>query len=106
MKPGSTKEKLFHEAIEVLKIVETKITDDSNLTWVSFKSSTDFRKEIHSLIARLERQELKAVDDASVLFLPTADFQEHAISNGWSDEYMRLAERFAKVHEAAKGYTG
>ncbi|HEY0065709.1 MAG TPA: hypothetical protein VGB46_00050 [Flavisolibacter sp.] len=97
-------EKVFREAVDVLKTAKAKITDDSDIAWISYNSPADLRGLIGNLIERIEQKELKAIEDACFLFLPTSTFQEHAISNGWSGEYMNLAERFDKVYELTKEY--
>jgi len=38
----------------------------------------------------------------NMLFAPTGTFQEHSISNGWSNEYLALAEKFDKIYDALK----
>ena len=93
---------LFHEAVELLRIAQIKITDNSDFAWVSFDTPAELRNHINSLIGRLEQYEFKAIEDAYILFLPTATLQEHAISNGWSDEYMKLASKFDQIYEQAK----
>ena len=97
-------EELFREAVDVLNTARTKITDDSDIAWISYNSPAELRDRIRDLIERIEQKELEAIGDAYFLFLPTGAFQEHAISNGWTEEYMNLAERFDKVYELTKGY--
>ncbi len=92
------------EAGDILKAAKGRIADDSDLAWTSHNSPADLRELISSLISRVEQKELKAIEDAYFLFLPTSTFQEHAISNGWSEEYMNLAERFDRLYELAKAH--
>jgi hypothetical protein len=87
-----------------LKTAKGQIADDSDIAWTSYNSPADLRDLISSLISRVEQKELKAIEDAYFLFLPTSALQEHAISNGWSEEYMNLAERFDKLYDLTKGY--
>jgi hypothetical protein len=96
-------EELFREAVDVLKTAKTRITNDSDMAWITYNSPAELRDRIGNLIERIEQKELKAIEDACFLFLPTSTFQEHAISNGWTEEYMNLAERFDKVYNLTKG---
>lgn len=84
-------------ATEILVKVRERITDDSDLLWTSFETADELRQEIDGLICRLQQNDNKAIDDIYTHFLPTSTFQEHSIQNGWSDEYMKLADEFDKV---------
>ena len=52
---------------------------------------TILRREIESL--RNEGRFVNRIELES-LFLPTAEIQEIAMASGWSDDFLRLAERF------------
>jgi hypothetical protein len=52
------------------------------------------RQEITSCLESLKKSDLNCLSDVSLLFAPTGAFQEHSISNGWSDAYMKLAISF------------
>lgn len=81
-----------------------QITDDSDTAWTPYNSPAELKDVVRGFINRMEQKEVKAIEDACMLFAPTGAFQEHAISNGWPEEYMNLADRFDKVHEWIKRY--
>ena len=91
-------------AIEILKSVKENITEDSDFLWTSYENAEELNSEINSLITRLEQQDLKAISDAYVYFLPTSTFQEHSLMNSWVDNYMKLAEKFDKIYGRNKNY--
>ena len=93
---------MIREATEILLKIREKITDDSDLLWTSFSSADELRIEIDSLILRIDQEDKNVLSDVYVHFLPTSTFQEHSIQNGWSKEYMKLAERFDKIYERYK----
>lgn len=66
-------------AIEILRSVKENITEDSDFLWTSYENAEVLNLEINSIIIRLEQQDLKAISDAYVHFLPTSTFQEHSL---------------------------
>ena len=90
---------MIEEAKEILISVKAKITDESDLDWTPFETAVELRKEIDRFIVRLNQGDREVVEDIYVHFLPTSTFQEHAIQNGWTEEYMKLAEQFDKLYE-------
>lgn len=101
--PDLTKSDL-ESAIEILKSVKENITEGSDFLWTSYESAKELNTEINAIILRLEQQDLKAITDVYVHFLPTSTFQEHSLMNNWVDRYMKLAEKFDKIHERNKNY--
>ena len=85
------------EAIEILLKIKAKITDDSDLAGISFETADDLRKEIDGLVSQVRRGDEEVCKNIQFHFLPTSTFQEHAIQNGWEDEYLQLAERFDQI---------
>ena len=90
------------ETIEILLLIRDKITDDSDLTWTSFETAGELRKEIDGFISRLDQEDTEVLSAIYVHFLPTSTFQEHSLQNKWADEYMKLAERFDEIYERYK----
>lgn len=90
------------EAADILLKIRQKITDDSDLVWTSFETADELRKEIDGFISRLEQGDKKVIKDIYIHFLPTSTFQEHSMQNGWTDDYLKLAEQFDKIYEGQK----
>ena len=88
----------FSIGAEVLNEARTYITDSSNFDWVPFNSAEEMRKLLDDYTLRIKNGDINAVRSAYDLFLPTGAIQEHAISNGWTDKYMKLANRFDEVY--------
>ncbi len=94
----------IEKAIEILKSVMENITESSDFLWTSYENAEELNTEINSIIIRLQQQDLKAISDVYVHFLPTSTFQEHSLMNNWVDRYMNLAEQFDKIYERNKNY--
>jgi hypothetical protein len=80
----------------VLRRVSQLLADDDvDTSWSSYEAD-ELRDEVGHLLARAESgRPLSAAEWrlAQYLFLPTGPLQETAISSGWGDEFLELAER-------------
>ncbi|WP_166380493.1 hypothetical protein [Catellatospora methionotrophica] len=66
---------------------------DSDYSWSSFLDADAALTEIDELTARV-RADGRVPFGLSVLFAPTGPIQEVALSSGWGDEFLALADRF------------
>jgi hypothetical protein len=90
------------ELIDILLKVKEKISDESDLENTGFESAAELRNEIDKCIEGLKENKPEAINQMNEHFLPTATFQEHSLQNDWSDEYLKMAERFDKIFERLK----
>ena len=67
---------------------------DLDVTWAGFDSQSEAMHEYAKLYNSAMSGELSAIRELEIWFAPTGPLQEMAMSNGWSDEYMKLASRF------------
>ena len=90
------------ELIDILLEIKSKITDTSEMMWTTYDTPQDLNKDIDNFIFELDQDNLEVMKDINTHFLPTGTFQEHAMQNGWTDEYMNLAARFDKFYAELK----
>lgn len=93
---------MTEEIIEILIQVKNQIVDTSNVVSAGYESPEIMRKDIERIISELQQGKMHGINEAALLFAPTGPFQEHSISNHWSEEYIRLAGRFDKLIELGK----
>jgi hypothetical protein len=77
------------------RVAELLARDDVNTIWSGY-AADELRAEVARLLARAESGEPLADSErglARYLFLPTGPLQETAISSGWGDEFLGLADR-------------
>jgi hypothetical protein len=94
---------LFEHAEQILLSVRRFATDDSDVVWTTWDTPTQMRAEIDACLEKIRKHNIEGIKRAAFFFLPTSDFQEHSISNGWTDEYMRLSTLFDQVDQSLKG---
>ncbi len=96
-------EKEIKEIISLLKIIRGYVNiENSNVIMSTFNTNKDVINTIDNHIARLSESDFSKINELIVLFLPTSDFQEISISNGWSKEYLRIAREFDNLIQLVK----
>ncbi len=66
----------------------------NDFSWSSWRDAEDALEEIDSIIARLQRGEVPATSEMSILFAPTGPMQELSLSSGWGNRFLGLATEF------------
>jgi hypothetical protein len=92
----------FALLIDIVEITISFITDETNVIWADYDTPQDLLKNVKRDLKALENGDLARLDKLKNYFLPTGTFQEVAISNGWSDEYLELSEEFDRLYNLIK----
>jgi len=90
------------QLIGILEQVKSYVSDDSNMAWTGYESAVELRNEINGHITKIRNFDFENLDSLKTDFLVTCTFQEHSISNGWSEEFLKLASAFDEVYEEIK----
>lgn len=85
--------------IEVITTIKEKINAETNLMYCGFDTVEELTKSIDSDLINLRCENDEYFQEIKNRFLPTIDFQELAIDNGWGEEYLNLAAKFDKCYE-------
>ena len=93
---------MIDELIKLIEVIKNKISDSPDAAWTKYETAKEFRNDLERYITLLRVNDKDCLEDLKILFAPTASLQEHSISNGWSDEYLRLAEQFDKIYHRLK----
>lgn len=89
--------------LEVLREARALLADPANdFTWSSWEGCEDAVAELDRHIVALERGEPPPGSLAS-LFLPTGPMQEVALSSGWGDAFIDLANRYDEAAAVRDG---
>ena len=65
--------------------------------WSSYPNGDALVADVERLSALIEQGDPDAERTLRLLFAPTGALQETALSSGWSDNYMRLADRLDAI---------
>ena len=82
--------------VSILEEIEAFLDGSEDSIW-SGMENVKVLSIIRSSITSLKESRKAKVAKLYYLFLPTGPLQEISMANGWSDEYLVLAERFDDV---------
>ena len=92
----------MQEIIHIITIVKDRIKDSSDMIRTHYDSSLELRAELEGFITELHKGNAGSLEKLKLHFAPTGTFQEHSISNGWIEEYMKLSTRFDEIYQSLK----
>ncbi len=84
----------IQKIVEILNTIKNKIDSNTDVVRSGFNSSTELINDIDSDIKKLHEGDYEILGKLTVMFAPTGAYQELSISNGWGEEFLKLAERF------------
>ena len=69
----------------------------TDVLYTHYESKEEIDDELKSHIMLLHKEDLSKMNTLILLFSPTSDLQELAISNGWSKQYLEISSQFDKI---------
>jgi hypothetical protein len=95
------------ELLEVLRETRAMLArPDNEFMWSSWEDGDAALAEMDALIERLEAGGLPFRTAITILFTVTGPIQETAMSSGWGDEFLVLADRCDAAVAAVYSRTG
>lgn len=82
--------------LKILRRVRELVARSEDSDW-SCMDAKDILERLDHSIRRLEQFLAVDVDELRFLFVVTGPLQETSMSNGWSDEFLVLAEYFDEI---------
>ena len=86
------------ENFRKISILLIKVRDKINLKtetiWAGFDNPEILKEELNKDIEKIEFCDYETLNKINVEFLPTSTYQELSMSNGWSEEYIRISSEF------------
>ena len=81
-----------------LEKLSAKMKPDMDLFWSSYGSYEELMETLDEYKQALKNKDLSKLSELKFLFLATGDLQEIALSNGWGDEFLKLASEFDSLN--------
>lgn len=101
-KPKQIKPKDQKALLQILEFIKSTLTDETSFVMSGFESVEKLEEELDELSETVKAGDLNSLEDLNMHFLPTSGFQELALENGWSDEYLELTEKFDQIYDKYK----
>ena len=89
---------LLQDLVALLDSIKTFIANDTDMSWTRYGYVTTLQYELRAYMDELSVGKMDCLEKLNLLFAPTGSLQEHAISNGWTDEYLQLSVMFDKIY--------
>lgn len=92
----------FQKVRKILETIKDWTTDKSDIVLAGYDKRNEFLIDLNKNIERIKFCDFETLDKLNLEFAPTSTYQEISLSNGWADEYIKLAEQFDKLYEKIK----
>ncbi|HTM66934.1 MAG TPA: hypothetical protein VL093_11470 [Flavipsychrobacter sp.] len=86
------------ELLAIVKRVRGKITPESETGWNERRSIDEVIEQLNREVMALEGGDVNMLQLFNLYFAPTGFFQELAMANGWSDDYMQLSTKWDELY--------
>ena len=94
----------FHKIRQIIETIKSWTTRATNTVWAGYDDSEAFLFDLNSDIEKITFCDFTTLEKLNMEFAPTSTYQELSLSNGWSDEYLKLAKQFDKLYIKIKRY--
>ncbi|MDI9862335.1 hypothetical protein [Flectobacillus roseus] len=92
----------FQKVKHILEAIKSWITDETGTVWAGSEKGKEFLVDLNADIEKIKFCDFKTLDKLNMEFAPTSTYQEISLSNGWADEFTKLAEQFDKLYKNIK----
>ena len=90
------------ELLQILEAIKATLEPETSIIWSNDESIEKLMEELDVMIEAVKVGDLNVLKTLSVHFAPTSGFQELSLENGWSEAYLKLADRFDLIYEKYK----
>jgi len=92
----------FQKIKQILETIKSWTTNETDTVWAGYDNGKEFLVDLNADIEKIKFCDFATLDKLNMEFAPTSTYQEISLSNGWGDEFLKLAERFDKLYEKIK----
>lgn len=102
MNKASSPSQHFDKISELLTSIKIKTNAQTDVIWSRYETPQELIDDLDAKIVKLRASNYDVLGDLYMLFAPTGSFQEISLSNGWSEEFLELAESFELLYKNLK----
>ena len=92
----------FQKVKQILETIKGWTIDETDTVWAGYDNGKEFLVDLNTDIEKIKFCDFETLDKLNMEFAPTSTYQEISLSNGWADEFIKLAEQFDKLYEKIK----
>lgn len=92
----------FQKVRKILETIKARTTEDADTVWAGYDNGKEFLIDLNADIEKVKFCDFETLDKLNMEFAPTSTYQEISLSNGWAEEYLKLAEQFDNLYQKLK----
>jgi hypothetical protein len=92
-------EEIIKATLNILATVKARITDDSSTQNTRYNSVAELRFQLDTYTYQVKHGNLDSFEKIAREFAANGPLQQHAVNNGWVNEYSVLAKRFDGLYK-------
>ncbi len=92
----------FQKVKSILETIKSWTTDETDTVWAGYDNGKEFLIDLNTDIEKIGFCDFETLDKLNMEFAPTSTYQEISLSNGWANEYLKLAEQFDNLYKKLK----
>ncbi len=96
----------FQRVAELLRKIKSFITPEADTLWAAYDNAEVFLNDLNIDIENIENCNFESLHNVNAEFLVASTYQELSLSNGWSNQYLVIAEDFDKIYEKICKWSG
>ena len=95
----------FQKVRQILETIKNWTTDETDTVWAGYDNGKEFLIDLNTDIEKISFCDFETLDKINMEFAPTSTYQEISLSNGWSEDFLKLAEQFDRLYNVIKKQT-
>ncbi len=92
----------FQKVKSILETIKNLIIDDTDTVWAGYDNGKEFLVDLNTDIEKIRFCDFETLDKLNMEFAQASTYQEISLSNGWANEYLKLAEQFDNLYKRLK----
>ena len=92
----------FQKVKSILETIKNWIIDDTDTVWAGYDNGKEFLVDLNTDIEKIKFCDFETLDKLNMEFAQASTYQEISLSNGWANEYLKLAEQFDNLYKRLK----
>lgn len=92
----------FQKVKSILETIKNLIIDGTDTVWAGYDNGKEFLVDLNTDIEKIRFCDFETLDKLNIEFAQASTYQEISLSNGWANEYLKLAEQFDNLYKRLK----
>lgn len=92
----------FQKVKEILETIKSWTANETDTIFAGYDNGKEFLVDLNNDIEKISYCDFETLDKLNMKFAPSSIYQEISLSNGWGNEFLKLAEQYDMLHAKIK----